>query len=113
MTETTAAHHTCDAPACSDAVLTRATAIFKQLSNESRLRLLLHLEATPATVTELATTLGQSQPLVSQQLRTLREAGLVAGEKHGKTVTYRLADEHVSHIIRDTLQHVAEPDPLP
>ena len=40
---------------------------------------------------ELDETLGIRQPGLSQQLAELREAGLIAGRKEGKTVRYRLA----------------------
>lgn len=88
--------------------LRKTAALFKQLGNEARLRILLQLSQAPASVTELVTHLGISQPLVSQHLRILRESDLVASEKQGKVVTYRLADDHVTHIVRDALAHTAE-----
>jgi len=58
-------------------------------------------------VHELVTALGASQPLVSQHLRVLRGAGLVAGERHHREVHYRLVDAHVGHIVRDAIEHAA------
>jgi DNA-binding transcriptional ArsR family regulator len=58
-------------------------------------------------VHELVSALGVSQPLVSQHLRVLRGAGLVAGERHHREVHYRLVDAHVGHIVRDALEHAA------
>ncbi|MBB4071337.1 metalloregulator ArsR/SmtB family transcription factor [Canibacter oris] len=86
----------------------KTAALFKQLGNEARLRILLQLSQAPASVTELVTNLGISQPLASQHLRSLRESDLVASEKHGKVVIYRLADDHVTHIVCDALAHTAE-----
>ena len=56
-------------------------------------------------VHELVTALGAPQPLVSQHLRVLRGAGLVAGERHHREVHYRLVDAHVGHIVRDAIEH--------
>ena len=49
-----------------------------------------------------------SQPLVSQHLRTLRQAGLVATVRSGKEVVYHLADQHVANLIADALAHAQE-----
>lgn len=90
--------------------LADAAQLFKVLGNESRLWLLRLLEQEPSTVTALTEASGMTQPLVSQHLRTLRQTGLVAATRSGKEVTYRLADEHVTHIVADALIHVLEPD---
>ena len=58
-------------------------------------------------VHELVSALGVPQPLVSQHLRVLRGAGLVAGERHHREVHYRLVDSHVGHIVRDALDHAS------
>ena len=89
--------------------LAAAAQLFKVLGNESRLMLLSTLGEQPRTVGALAEAVGLSQPLVSQHLRTLREAGLVAATRSGKEITYGLADLHVSHVIADALAHVREP----
>lgn len=88
--------------------LERAAELFKVLGNESRLWLVRLLGDSPRTVGELTETTGMSQPLVSQHLRTLRQADLVTATRHGKTVTYALADEHVTHVVADALVHVQE-----
>lgn len=86
-----------------------AAELFKVLGNPSRLELLRLLAQAPRTVNALAESSGMSQPLVSQHLRTLRQAALVTASRHGKEVTYLLADDHVSHVIDDALVHVQEP----
>ena len=60
------------------------------------------------TVAELVDALGAAQPLVSQHLSRLRHAGLVDGERHGRQIVYRIADDHVAHIFLDALQHSGE-----
>lgn len=88
--------------------LVEAAQLFKVLGGESRLGLLYLISEEPRTVGQLVATTGLSQPLVSQHLRTLRQARLVAGERNGKEITYRLADTHVGHVIADALVHVQE-----
>lgn len=92
-----------------DDELAPAAQLFKALGNPSRLRLMRLLEHAPTTVGDLASRAELSQPLVSQHLRTLRDAGLVIAERHGKEVTYQVADEHVTHVIADAVAHVLEP----
>lgn len=89
--------------------LTAAAQLFKVLGSESRLRLLLLLDEQPRTVGALAEAAGLSQPLVSQHLRTLRQAGLVSATRRGKEAIYLVADDHISHVVGDALTHVQEP----
>lgn len=89
--------------------LERAAEIFKVLGNESRLWLVRLLGDAPRSVGELTEATGMSQPLVSQHLKTLRQTGLVRATRHGRAVTYVLADEHVSHVVEDALVHAQEP----
>jgi ArsR family transcriptional regulator len=49
-----------------------------------------------------------TQPLISQHLRVLKSAGVVAGERHGREVVYQLVDEHLAHIVLDAVTHVEE-----
>ncbi|MFT4109223.1 ArsR/SmtB family transcription factor [Propionicimonas sp.] len=93
--------------------LADAAQLFKVLGSEPRLGLLRLIGVQPRTVGALAEVTGLSQPLVSQHLRTLRQAGLVTTTRSGKEVTYRLADLHVSHVIADALAHVREPAAVP
>ncbi len=67
----------------------------KTLANPVRLQILHRLAAQPAVVTQLAAELGVSQPNVSQHLAVLRAAGLVAAERDGRLIRYRLVDPDV------------------
>lgn len=89
--------------------IAEAAALFKVLGSESRLGLLRLIGAEARTVGALVEATGMSQPLVSQHLRTLRQAGLVATSRSGKEVVYHLADLHVAHVVADALAHVQEP----
>lgn len=89
--------------------LDEAAELFKVLGSESRLALVWLLNTEQLTVGALAAKAGLSQPLVSQHLRTLRQAGLVTSERDGKEIRYALADQHVAHVVVDAIAHVTEP----
>lgn len=89
--------------------LAEAAQLFKVLGSESRLWLLRLIGAEARSVGSLVEATGMSQPLVSQHLRTLRQAGLVSARRAGKEITYHLADLHVAHVVEDALVHVQEP----
>ncbi|NJP70918.1 metalloregulator ArsR/SmtB family transcription factor [Streptomyces sp. C1-2] len=75
---------------------------FSLLSDPGRLALLMALRQTgPLAVSDLAIATGMNDPAVSQALRLLRAAGVVAGEKDGRVVRYRIIDP----ITADLLQH--------
>jgi ArsR family transcriptional regulator len=48
------------------------------------------LKTKHANVTQLAVAVGISNPLASQHLKTLREAGLITRRKNGKQVYYNV-----------------------
>jgi ArsR family transcriptional regulator len=60
------------------------------LADANRLRLLRLLARRELCVTAAARELGLSQPLVSQHLRVLRQAGLIQGERRGRRVHYHI-----------------------
>jgi len=64
--------------------------IFKCLSVEARVRIVRILKGQTLCVNALAARLNMSQGAVSQHLRVLRDAGLVAPEKRGYWVHYQL-----------------------
>ncbi|WP_203337281.1 ArsR/SmtB family transcription factor [Nocardioides limicola] len=84
------------------------TEFFKALASPVRAAIVHLLTQRPHTVTELSDTLALSQPLVSQHLKVLRDHALVITERQGRHTAYRLADEHVSHVFLDALQHSQE-----
>ncbi len=63
---------------------------FRALGEPSRLRIVDLLRAGPASVGEIADTLGIRQPQVSKHLRVLGESGIVAGEAQHRHRIYRL-----------------------
>ena len=68
----------------------------KLLAHPERLRILDAVRREPECVCHLATLLEKPQPYVSQQLRILRQAGVIIDEKDGLNVYYRLADTEIN-----------------
>jgi DNA-binding transcriptional ArsR family regulator len=76
-------------------------AIFGALAHLCRLRMLILLaERQVCDVTTLTHLCGKPQPYITQQLRILREAGLVTGEQEGLHVCYRIANPRVKAILQ-------------
>ncbi|MET7733976.1 metalloregulator ArsR/SmtB family transcription factor [Streptomyces sp. NPDC005402] len=74
---------------------------FALLADPNRLSLLLALHRTgPLAVSDLAIATGMNDPAVSQALRLLRAAGVVAGEKEGRVVRYSVVDEAVRGLLQ-------------
>jgi ArsR family transcriptional regulator len=65
------------------------------LSHPERLRILDVLRREPECVCHLEAALGRPQPYISQQLGVLRTAGIIADEKDGFNVYYRVIDQEV------------------
>jgi len=63
---------------------------FSALADPTRRLIFERLRDGPATVTALATGLPVSRPAVSQHLRTLKDAGLVAMQADGARRVYRI-----------------------
>jgi len=64
--------------------------VFKALSDPTRRRVLQLLRQRPMTAGELSSHFEISKPTLSAHFATLREADLIAAEKTGTTITYRL-----------------------
>ncbi|WP_431682107.1 ArsR/SmtB family transcription factor [Kitasatospora sp. KL5] len=95
-------HRVCEAiAAIGDTARVRTWADrFALLADPGRLSLLLALHTTgPLAVTDLAVAAGMRDPAVSQALRLLRAAGVVAGERDGRVVRYRLTDPAVAEVL--------------
>ena len=64
--------------------------VFKALSDPTRRRVLELLRTRPMSAGELADHFNVSKPTMSAHFAVLREAGLIASEKQGKSVVYEL-----------------------
>ncbi|WP_108816118.1 ArsR/SmtB family transcription factor [Loktanella sp. Alg231-35] len=82
-----------------DAAATEAAEVLKSLANPGRLRILCALVPGEMTVSELEAAIGASQSYVSGQLLRLRNEGLVACERDGRSMHYRLSDPRVRPLL--------------
>jgi len=89
-------------------VLDAAGDILRALAAPVRIAIVLQLQQSPRCVHELVDALAVPQPLVSQHLRILKQAGVVANERSGREVLYRLVDHHLAHIVVDAVAHAGE-----
>ncbi|WSK83554.1 metalloregulator ArsR/SmtB family transcription factor [Amycolatopsis sp. NBC_01286] len=89
-------------------VLADAGDLLRALAAPVRIAIVLQLREADRCVHELVDALDVAQPLISQHLRVLKTAGVVQGERRGREVVYRLADDHLAHIVVDAVAHVQE-----
>ena len=92
-------------------ILDAAGELLRALAAPVRIAIVLQLRESQRCVHELVDALGVPQPLVSQHLKILKAAGVVAGERSGREVLYRLADHHLAHIVVDAVAHAGEDKP--
>jgi DNA-binding transcriptional ArsR family regulator len=85
--------------------------MFRLLGDTTRLRIVLACLGDPISVGDIAGQLELSPSLVSHHLRLLRAARVVKADRQGKQVFYAAADQHVSGVLADMLEHIAEPHP--
>jgi DNA-binding transcriptional ArsR family regulator len=83
--------------------------MFRLLGDTTRLRIVLACLDEPISVGDIAGQLELSPSLVSHHLRLLRAARVVKADRQGKQVFYAAADQHVSGVLADMLEHIAEP----
>src|SRR5689334_383487 len=102
------AHGSAPAPLPPREVLDVAGDLLRALAAPVRIAIVLQLQESQRCVNELVDALGVPQPLVSQHLRILKAAGVVAGERSGREVMYRLVDHHLAHIVVAAVTHAAE-----
>jgi len=84
--------------------------IFKTLADETRFKLVKLLLTHDLCVGALAKHLGISEAAVSQHLKSLREAGLVRGEKRGYWTHYTVEKEKL-HELAELLGALTRLDP--
>jgi ArsR family transcriptional regulator len=82
-----------------DELVEEIAAVLKALSTPLRLRMVCELCTQPRTVSELIQIVGVRQTLVSQQLATLRELGIIDKRRDGTKMIYRIADENAIKIV--------------
>ncbi|MBI2827475.1 MAG: metalloregulator ArsR/SmtB family transcription factor [Planctomycetia bacterium] len=100
LAESPASSSTIAAPHVPDGVVKDLVKVFKLLSDETRLRILLYLtQRQELHVRALCDLLEQSQPAVSHHLALLRVAGLIDSRREGKHNYYRVLPERFENLL--------------
>lgn len=87
------------------------TQVFKLLSDETRLRVLMYLiREGELHVTALCQRLGQSQPAVSHHLALLRVAGLIEARRDGKHNFYSVRRKYFQQIMEELFSSICDPE---
>src|SRR4051812_41789210 len=87
-------------PQVSEQAVRELAQVFKLLSDETRLRILLYLaQNSELHVTDLCNRLGQSQPAVSHHLALLRVSGLIESRREGKHNFYSVRADHFGELL--------------
>ena len=83
-------------------ILERVAPIIRVLSHPLRLRILDFLEKSesPQRVTEIvAISDGSQQAIVSQQLKIMRENGILSAERRGNCVYYSISNQKILYFL--------------
>jgi ArsR family transcriptional regulator len=96
-------------PSVSEQAVRELAQVFKLLSDETRLRILLYLaQNNELHVTDLCTRLGQSQPAVSHHLALLRVSGLIESRREGKHNFYSVRTDHFGELLHSLFSSTGE-----
>ena len=82
--------------------------LYKIFGDSTRIKILYVLFEAELCVCDIARLLDMTTSAISHQLRILRGAKLVDFRREGKTVFYRLADDHVRTILGQGMEHITE-----
>ncbi len=80
--------------------------LMQALATPSRVRLLYAIREGEAGVGELAAAASITPSAASQQLRILRHLHFVAARRAGKSILYRLHDDHVAALLDEVRNHL-------
>jgi ArsR family transcriptional regulator len=80
--------------------------IFEALASTPRRKILAYLAHAELSAGEIASRFDISKPAVSQHLGILENAGLIASEKRGQFVYYRLVPDSLTNTLNAYVQEV-------
>ncbi|MBI3199397.1 MAG: winged helix-turn-helix transcriptional regulator [Rhodospirillales bacterium] len=80
--------------------------VFEALSSTVRRKILAYLSATDLTAGEIADRFDISKPSISKHLALLESAGLIASEKKGQYVHYRMVRDNLANTLNGFVQEV-------
>jgi ArsR family transcriptional regulator len=82
--------------------------LFRIFGDSTRIKILYVLLQSEMCVRDIAQILNMNQSAISHQLRALKQSKLIRYRREGKTILYSLADDHVSMIIDQGMEHISE-----
>ena len=80
--------------------------VFEALSSTVRRKILAYLSSTDLTAGEIAERFNISKPSISKHLSVLENAGLIASERQGQFIRYRLVRDNLLNTLNGYLQEV-------
>lgn len=86
--------------------LIEMSAIFKAISEPSRLKILFALSAGELCVEHITEAVAGNQSAVSHQLKVLKDNRILRARRDKKNVVYSIADGHVMAIIQMAKEHI-------
>jgi len=79
--------------------LDKTTDFYKLLGNQTRLKILLILMNAELCVCDIAESINLSIPATSQQLKMLRQAGILVQRSAGRTVYYSVSNPEIEGVL--------------
>jgi ArsR family transcriptional regulator, arsenate/arsenite/antimonite-responsive transcriptional repressor len=80
--------------------------VFEALASTVRRKILAYLSSTDLTAGEIAERFNISKPSISKHLSILENAGLVASERRGQFIHYRLVRDSLVNTLNGYVQEV-------
>ncbi|MHA2226681.1 MAG: ArsR/SmtB family transcription factor [Candidatus Hodarchaeales archaeon] len=81
--------------------------MFKLLSGETRIKILLALSESELCVCDLSEALEMNVSAISHQLKELRQGNMVTSRREGKNIYYSL-EQHIMGLLMPALEHIQE-----
>ena len=82
--------------------------LFKVFGDSTRIRILFELFEKEESVGDIAEALNMTQSAISHQLKILKQSKLIKARREGKSMFYSLADDHITTILSQGLDHIEE-----
>ena len=82
--------------------------VFKELGDESRLRIFWLLCHCEECVINISSMVGMTSPAVSHHLRQLKSGGLITGTRRGKEVYYKAVDTQKARLLHSMIEGMME-----
>ena len=80
--------------------------VFQALASTPRRKILAYLAHAELSAGDIASRFAMSKPAVSQHLSVLENAGLIASEKRGQFIYYRLLPDALANVLNGYVQQV-------